>query len=147
MAQLEIAADGAAAQVEIAVFHAQVIAAVSVVFDGERGDVADIQNLKAVGDDLDVACGNFGIFRRAFGYCSRDLNDKLAPEAVGFVVESGVFLVVEDNLCYSVAVAEVYEGHSSHLSGALDPTGEGHAVSGVAQTQFAACVSSIHSDI
>ena len=46
MTQFEILAHGIAAQVEIAVFHANVVAAVGIVLDGERGSDTLAQHIQ-----------------------------------------------------------------------------------------------------
>ncbi len=146
MAQLKVAAHRCAADVEIAVAHAQVVAAVAVVFDGERRHFAGVEDGELVGDNLDVAGRKLRVLGGALGNRAFYLYYKFTAEAVGGLGEGGIVVVVKYNLCNAVAVAEVYEGHTSHFAGALHPAGQGNFFALVAKAEFAACIASIHID-
>ena len=63
MAQLEVAADCSAAQIEITIAHAQVIAAIGVVFDGEGRHLTGVEHTQLVSYNLDIAGGDMVVFR------------------------------------------------------------------------------------
>ena len=55
VAQFEIFSHGTASQVEIAVFHAQIVTTIGVVLDSERRNFGAVEHLEIRGDDFDVA--------------------------------------------------------------------------------------------
>ncbi len=52
---------------------------------------------------------------------------------VGFFAESCVNLVVENDLGYAVAVADIDKCHTAHLADALHPSGYGHGLTGIGE--------------
>ncbi len=105
VAQFEIASHGIASQVKVAVSHADIIAAVAFVLDGERRNFARVKYIQFRSEDFDVAGRHIRVFRCAFGYTAFSLNDKFAAEMIGCFVERGIDLVVENDLSDAVAVA------------------------------------------
>ena len=87
MTQLEIAAHRGAAQVEVAEFHAEVVAAVGVILDGERRHLRGVEHRERVGYNLYVAGGEVGVLARALGNGAGDLYHEFASEVVGGVVQ------------------------------------------------------------
>ena len=140
MTQLKVAAHSSAAYVEIAVFHADVVAAVGVVFDSERRHLAGIQHFELGSDNLDVAGGEVGVLGRTLGHLALYLHHELAAQMVGGLGESRVGAVVEHYLSYAVTVAEVNESHTSHLTAALYPTCQRHLLINIGDTEFSAGV-------
>ena len=55
MAEFEIFAYVFTTNVKIAIFHAEIIAAVRILFDGERRGVRGVEHVEGINDDLDVA--------------------------------------------------------------------------------------------
>ena len=144
MAQFEIASHGVSAQVEIAVFHADVVAAVGIIFDGEGRRDALTENIEVCNDYFDVAGGQVGVLALSLLHLSLDLDAELASQFVGALAELCIYGFIEHQLCESVAVAQVDEGHTAHFSGALHPSGQGHLLAYVGDSQFSACVCSVH---
>ena len=83
MAQEQVALDRAAAQVEVAVLHAQVVAAVSVVLDGERRGVGRVEDVQLADLNFDLAGGDLQVLGLAFADGADGLDDKLAAELAG----------------------------------------------------------------
>ena len=144
MAQLEVAAHGIAAQVQIAVFHSQVVATVGVVLDGERRRDALAQDVEFVGNDLDVTRGDVGVLARALGHGALDLDDKFTSQVVGLLAQVSVYLIVKHDLGDAIAVTQVNKGHAAHLAGALYPTCQSHDFAHIGKTKFAVSLGSIH---
>ena len=144
MAQLEVAAHGCTAQVEVAVFHAEVVAAVGVVLYGEWGHLRGVEHAQARGYDLDVAGGEVGVLGRALGHAAGNLGHIFAAEVVGLLAEGGVVGVVEHYLRDAVAVAQVNEGHAAHAARLLYPSGEGNLLAGIGEAKLAARICSVH---
>ena len=147
MAQLQIAAHSVAAQVQIAIFHAQVVAAVAHILDGEGWGDARAEHFEGAGNDFDVARGHFGILVRAFGNRAHYLNHKFAAQLVRLVAQLGIHLVIKHDLREAIAVTQVHKGHAAHFAGALHPSGEGNALAHIVQAEFSACFRSVHSSI
>ena len=133
VAQLEVAAHGIATDVEVAVTHADVVAAVAFVFNCEGRNFAGIEYVELVGDDFDVAGRELRVLGSALSHFATDLYHKFTAEVVGGVVESAVVLGVEHHLSDAVAVAEVDKCHAAHFAYALYPAGESHFAAGVGE--------------
>ncbi len=145
MAQLQIAAHASAAQVKIAVAHAQVIASVGIVLDGERGHIRAVQNLQVGCYYFNVACGEVGILACTLGHLAGNLYHEFTSELRGCFMQGRVSIGVKYYLGYSVAVTHINKCHAAHFAGTLYPSGQSHCASGIGKTQFAACISSKHS--
>ena len=133
-----------AAQVHVAVAHAQVVAAVGILLDGERGYLAGIEYLEVVGYDLYVAGGQVLVLGISLVDLSGDLQHEFAAELVGTVAEFGVGLVVEDDLRDAVAVAQVDERHAAHVADTLHPAGKSNLPAGVGEPELTASSASVH---
>jgi len=121
MPQQEGILAGLSAQVEVAVFQSELLAAVGLVFDGERWGGRGAEHLDALGHQLDVACGQVGIFAASLADASAYLDDALAHQGAGMLAQGGVQVEVEVELGDAVAVAQVDEGHAAEVADALDP--------------------------
>ena len=137
-------AERTAAEVQVAVFHPDVVAAVGFVLDGEgRGD-----GLVQDGDgghlDLDVAGGHLAVLGLALDDLADRLDHEFTAEGGGGVHQVGGRVGLHDQLGDAVTVPEVDEGHAAQFAGFLDPSGERHALSLVADAEFSASVCTIH---
>ena len=147
VAQLEILAHGGAANVEVAVFHADVVSAVGIVFDGERGGETRREHRERGDDYLDVARVHIRVFALPLAHTALDLNAVFAAQLVGLFTECPVVGFVEHELCDAVTVAQVDERHAAHLARTLNPAGQGHFRAGVGEAQLSACLCSVHNYI
>ena len=144
MAQLEIGAYIGATQIEITVFHAQIVAAISVFFDGEGGDFTGVEYGEFVDDDLDVAGVHFVVLGVALIHVALYLNHEFAAEFVGLGAKFCIGFFVEYELGDAITIAEVDKSHTAHFARALHPSGEGDTLANFAQAEFATIVGSIH---
>lgn len=114
------------AQVEVAVFHTQVVAAVRLLLDREGRNVRAVEDHERIGRDLDLARGQLGILRLAFDDAARHLQDEFAAQFGGR--PAGLFgrVLLDDDLRQAVAVAQVDEGHGAQVAHLLHPAGERH---------------------
>ena len=144
MAEFQVLAHDTASEVEVAVFHSQFIAAIGFVLDGEgRGD-ALAEDSQFRSDDLDVACRHLWVFALPFAHASCHLYAVFASEFVGFGTEITVGFLIEHQLRDAIAVAQVDEGHATHLAASLHPPCEGHSLPFVGESEFSACLSPVH---
>ena len=144
MAQFQVAAHHFAAQVEIAVLHAQFVAAVGVLLDGERRHVRGVEHGERGHGDFNVARRHLVVLRIAFAYGADHLDHVFAPEFVGLCAKFGVGLFVKHELRDAVAVAQVDKCHAAHLAHALHPAGKRHAFADIIYTEFSASFCSVH---
>ena len=144
MTQDHVAQQRCAAQIEVTVFHAQVVAAVRDLFDGERRNVRAVEDRQCVGRDLDLSGGHLRVFRLAFDDAARHLKDEFASQLGGRA--AGLFgrVLLDDDLRQAVAVAQIDEGHGPQIAHLLHPAGERYRLTDVCGTQRAACVGSVH---
>ena len=135
------------AQVEVAVFHAQVVAAVRLLLDREGRNVRAVEDHERIGRDLDLARGQLGILRLAFDDAARHLQDEFAAQFGGR--PAGLFgrVLLDDDLRQAVAVAQVDEGHGAQVAHLLHPAGERHRLADVRGTQRTACMGSVHNNL
>ena len=129
--QLEVAAHGGAADVEVAVAHAEVVAAIAIVLDGEGRSLGLVEDNELGDFDFDVASGKFGVLAGTLDDGASGLDDIFAAKATGFFTELGVGFHVEGELGDAIAVAEVDEGHASEVATALQPATKGDLLADV----------------
>ena len=147
MAQLKVLAHGFTTQVEIAVLHAQVVAAVGVVLNRKGRHLRGVEYGKLTDDNLDVAGSYFGVLTGAFAHGAHNLNDVFASQFVGLMTKFGIVLLVKHELRNAIAVAQVYKRHTAHLADTLYPARQGDGRVDVADAEFAACFGSVHMNI
>ena len=132
------------AEVQVTVFHAEVLAAVGFFLDGEgRGD-ALVQDIDGRYFDLDVAGGHLGVLGLAFHHFAGGLDHEFAAQGRGRFHQGGGRIGLYHQLGDAVAVAKVDEGHAAQFTGFLDPTGERYLLPFVFQAELSACVRSVH---
>ena len=142
--QDHVALQGRAAQVEVAVFHTQVVAAVRLLFDGEGRGLRLVEHLDPLGDHFDVARGHLGVLRLALDDASRDAEHPFAAHARSRFAHLRRRMLLDRDLRQPVAVAQVDEGHGAEVSHFLHPPGQGHGLVHVAGSQAAARMGSVH---
>ncbi len=142
--QLQVLAHHVASQVQVSVFHPQLVASVRFRFDGEGRCLGCIQYSQFGDDDFDVAGRDVRILAGAFLHGSRDLYHPLAAQFVSLFAKLVIHLLVERQLCDAIAVSQVDERHAAHLPDFGYPAGQGHLSVCIGQPQFAARTVSIH---
>ena len=135
----------AAAQVQVAVLEADLLADVDPVVDRERQRRGLGQHLELGREDLDLTGRDLGV-RVALG-ALRDLADDLDAELRAQRVGAlGHLALAEDDLGDAARVAEVDEDDAAVISPPGHPSGEGDGLSGLLGTQGAGVVSAEHCD-
>ena len=124
VAQLDVLPYGVAAQVEVTVFHPQVVAAVGVVLNCKGRHERFVEHVERGNDNLDFAGGDVFVFGVPFVDGAGGLDDVFAPEVVGLVEKRFVFSLVEHQLRYAVAIAQVDERQGAHFADSLYPAGQ-----------------------
>ena len=121
--QDHVALQGRTPQVEIAVFHAQVVAAVRRLLDGEGRNFGLMEHDDLLGGHLDVARGHLGVLRRTLDDLAGHLNDPFAAQLAGRFAGFGGRVLLDHDLRDSVTVPEVDEGHGAEVADFLHPPG------------------------
>src|SRR5690606_6930380 len=113
-------AQGGAAQVEVAVFHAQVLAAIGVFLDGEGRGGRVIEDGQLIGEDFDLAGGQLEVLRVALDHLAADLQHAFAADAfeLGEHLRRGATFL-KDGLGYAVPVAQDDPGYGPFFADIL----------------------------
>ncbi|CDB09896.1 putative uncharacterized protein [Bacteroides sp. CAG:633] len=93
--QLQILADCRTAQVQITVFHTDVVASVGIVFNGEGRSQGGVQYVQLGYNDFNVACRNVGVLAETFVHRTGNLNDIFASQVIGLLAKFGIHFLVE----------------------------------------------------
>ena len=144
MAKLQILSYRISAKVKIAVFHAQIIASIRIVFNRKRRRLSGIQHYQLCYLNLNITRRQLSILRIPFAYDARSLNHIFAAKFIGDIKHFFVYALVKSELRDAVAVAEVHKRHATHLANALYPTRKGDFFVLIGESQFAACDCTIH---
>jgi hypothetical protein len=133
VAQGQVPLERRAPKVEIAVFHPDLIPTVTILLNGEWWQFGRAKQLKPIGQDLDVPGGQVWVLIASLGDYTESPDYELPPEGTGLTAEVGVALHVENQLRYSVTVAQVDKGHPPKITRFLDPSGQGDAFTTVTE--------------
>ena len=134
----------ATAQVQVAVFHADFLAAVGVVLDGEGRQLGRVQHLQSGDDNFNVAGRHVGVLAGTLSHGALHFDHVLAPEFARGLAEFGIGVHVEGQLGDAVTVAQVHEGHAAQVTGALDPSAEGHSLVHVLHSELSTSMRAVH---
>ena len=134
----------AAAEIQVAVLCTDILTAVAFVFDGERWGHGLVQYVYASDLDLDVAGRHLGVLALAFDHFSDGLDDIFSAEGGGGCNQLWVGVSLNDELGDAIAVAQVYECHSSEFPRPLHPSCEGDFLADVSDAELSASVGSVH---
>ena len=112
------------AEIQVAVFHPEVIASVGVVLDGKGGQDGRAQYLDGADLYLDITCGKLLVFAAPFPDFPFHLNHKFPSEGGCLFPDTGVCFFIGYQLGDTIPVAQVYESHSSQIPNPLNPAGQ-----------------------
>ncbi len=144
VAEHQRALERTAAQVEIAIAGADILAAIRLVLDGEGRGHRRVEYAEVRKPDLDVAGRQFGVLALAFLDHARGLDDELTAQGGHRLADLRVGRIVHAQLRDAVAVADVDETHTAHPAAFLYPAREGHGLTDMADSQFSTSVCAIH---
>ena len=144
MTQFQIRAHGITTQIQVTVFHADIIAAVCIILNRKRRSHGSIQNVQFGNDNFNVSCRNVCVLAETFIHCSCDLNDELTTQFIGTVAKFSINFFIKNQLGDTVTVAKVNESHTSHFTAALYPSRQRDLFIYIGDSQFSTCVRSEH---
>ena len=143
-AKQQVALQGLPPQVQVAVAHAQVVAAVRIVFNGEWGYLGRVEHAEIRHGNLYVARGAVGVLVGALAYLAGRCNHKFTPQLARTLTQRRIVLLVKYQLRDAVAVAKVHKGHAAKVAANLYPAAQAYFFSNVAQTQLTTCMRTVH---
>ena len=128
----------AAAEVDVAVLEAQLLAGLRLVRDLERRRLGAVQQVDHLRDDLDLPRRHLGVHRvgGAQAHLALDRDDELGPE----LGHNWSFAGVADDLREPVPVTDVQEDDAAVVAVGVDPAVQDHGLSGMIAAQLAARV-------
>ncbi len=135
------------AKVEIAIFRSDILTSVSIFLYRERRGNGLIQDIDLSDFYLYVAGWHFRVLALTFKDFPFDPNYKFAAKRGSSFDESGRSVCLYYKLGDSISVPKIDEGHTSKLTGFLDPSCKSHLLSFVFYAEFSASVSSVHNII
>ena len=144
MPEFQVFPHGVSPEVEVPVFHAYVVATIGIVFDGEGRSGALAEHIEFADDDLDIARGYVFVFALPFAHLSDSLDAVFTSELVGAFAQFSIDSLVEHQLRDTIPVTQVDESHSTHLPGALYPSGECHHLAHIREPQFSTRFCPVH---
>ena len=144
MAQFQVFPHAWSSQVKIAVFHANIVTAIGVIFDGKRRSGTLAEHIEFCNEYLDVASGQIGILALPFAHFTLNLHTVFTAKLVGCGAKFCIAFFIEHKLCDTITVAEVNKCHTSHLAAALHPSCQGDLRTYIRESQLSACICSIH---
>ena len=147
VAKAHVAGHAVAAQVEVAILHAQVLVGeLFVELEGKDGGFVD--DFEFEGGDFDLAGGEVAVGGRLaidFGtgfHGADDLDDVFVAEGVGEVGHLFGDFGMEDALGEAFTVAKVDKNNAAVVTSRFDPADEGDLVTDVGGAELGAVVSS-----
>ncbi len=119
MAQFEILPYRIATNVEIAVFHTKIVAAVTIVLNCEWRGLGLVQHIKLLHFYFNLTRGDFGVLAGTFNHDTLGLNNIFPAQFAGFFAHLRIGLHIKSQLRDAIAVAQVNKGHAAKVSAAL----------------------------
>ena len=145
MTQDDVVFDRVTAQVEVAVLHADVVAAVADVFDGERRHLRGGQNLERLDLQFDVACRVLRVFRLAFHHDAFGLDDEFTSDLAGGLHRlSRANSFLHKQLRDTITVAQINPQQGAFVADTLHPAAQCDFLTHVGHAKFTTCMSSKH---
>src|SRR5262249_26466652 len=145
MAAADVALHFGPAQIEVAIFEAQILSGLLALLDHNWRRRRGVKDL-ALGDrDLDLAGGQFGIDGPlgAANHLALDGEEELRADGTCDLMRCRVVRRIEDELDDSLAVAEIDEDETAVVASRVDPSEEGDLATGVGAAQRPAVVSTL----
>ncbi len=135
---------GRTSEVEIAVFHSKVVAAVRRLLDSKGRRLGTIEYNDALGRDLDLARRHLGVLRRALDDASGNLQNVFAAYLRRSLPRRFGRVLLDGDLHQTVAVAQIEECHSAQIAHLLHPSRERYRLTSIAESEFSASMCSVH---
>ena len=132
--QFEVLTDCSTTQIQITVFHTNIIAAVGIILDGERRCEALTQDIQFPDQDFNIARRHLGILALTFADLTFYLNTELTSQFVGTLTQCSIVSLIEHQLSQAITITEVDEGHATHFTASLYPSGQCDNAAGIRES-------------
>ena len=135
-----------APDVQIAVFHPELLAPVRGVLNGKGRGQGGVEHGHFGDQDFDVPRRDFRVFGGPFDDLSAHLQHKLPPGLPGLFQEfRGRTVLVENELGNAVSVAKVNPDDETFVADGLHPPGQLYVLADMGFIQFTTGMSTVHS--
>ena len=131
MTQFQILTDSRTTKVEITIFHTDIITAIRIILNGEWRCQTLAEDIQFFHQNLDITCRHLRVLALTLTHLTFDLNTELTAQFVGAFTELCIVSLIENELRQSITIAKVDEGHSTHLTTTLYPSGKCHYCAGI----------------
>ena len=144
MTQLQVLAHSLASEVEITIFHSQVIATISVVLNGKRRSLRLIKHIQHLHNNLNITCRNIAVLALTLTHLTCNLNDILTTQFGSTLTQFGIAILAENKLSDTVTVAQINKHHTTHLAHTLHPSAERNNLVNIGDSKLATTICTIH---
>ena len=144
MTEFEGSLKRASPQVKITVFGPEVFSAVALVLNGERRSYRIVEDVYPVKFYLDVSGRHLRVLALPFADYALGLDDELPSKRIEHLQNFRVRIVVCHQLSDAVTVSKVHKVEASHLSNSLNPSGQSHLLSCIAEPKLSASICPVH---
>ena len=142
--QFEVLTDSGTTKIQITVLHTDIIATIGIVLDGERRRLALAQDIQFLDQYLDITRRHLGILALTLTDRSLHLDTELTAQFVGLFTKRCIIGLVEHQLCQTIAVTQINESHTTHLTAALNPSCQRHLFACIGKPKLSTSITSIH---
>ncbi|CCZ13027.1 uncharacterized protein BN465_02253 [Prevotella sp. CAG:1092] len=144
VAKLKIATHSRTTKIEITIFHTDIVTTISVIFYFKRRSETSAKHIKLLRQNLDITSIHLWILALALTNGSYYLNAEFTTKFVGLFAQRCIFCLVENKLGNTIAVTKINEGHTSHLSNTLYPSGKCYFLASIRESQLSTSIASVH---
>ena len=140
VSQLQVLPDAGTTQIQVAILHSQVIAAIRLVLNGKRRCYSRIKHVEFRHVNLYLAGRQLGVFRLTLNHLTGYLQHELASQAIG----QSQFVTIQRQLRNAVTIAQINKCQATHFADTLYPPGECYRSSCIGESQLTTCNVSVH---
>ena len=142
--QFEVLPDSGTTKVEITILHTDIVATIGIVLDGERRRLALTEDIQFLNQYLNITRRHLGILALTLTDHSLHLDTELTAQFIGLFTKCCIIGLVEHQLCQTIAVAQINESHTTHLTAALNPSCQRHLFACIGKPKLSTSITSIH---
>ena len=144
MTQLEILTNSGTTKVEVTILHTDIIATIGIILDSERWCKTLAKNIKFLYQNLYIASRHLWILTLTLTNLSLNLNTEFTAKFVGTITKFSIVSLIEYKLSQTITIAKINEGHTSHLTTSLYPSGECYNTTGILEPKLTTSLTSVH---
>ena len=144
VAQFQVLANAATAQVQITILHTDIVSTISIVLNGEGRRHTLAEHVQLLSQDLDVARLHLRVLSLALAHGTRHLDAPLTTQLVSLFTKGSILRLVEHQLRNAIAITQVDKRHTTHLSRFLYPASQCYLAACIGETQLTTSFTPVH---